>query len=78
MQSATSIQVEGQEGAIMECTTHDTIEQTDLSEIHEKLYTLAGKAPICNRKHFKDLWLNHKHTCLRYGARQCGSKPLKT
>jgi hypothetical protein len=46
--SATSIQVECQEGSIMERTTQETVEQTIFSEIHKKRYTLAGEAPICN------------------------------
>jgi hypothetical protein len=50
--SATSIQVECQEGSIMECTTQNTVEQMIFSKIHEKRYTLAGEAPICNIKLF--------------------------
>jgi hypothetical protein len=52
--SATSIQVEGQDGAIMKQTTQDAVEQTIFSEIHEKRYTLAGEAPICNGNLFQD------------------------
>ncbi len=51
--SATSIQVKAQRGAIMERNTQDTVEQTIFSEIHEKQYILAGKAPICNKELFK-------------------------
>jgi hypothetical protein len=47
-QSATTIQVEDKGGAIMERTTKDTVENTKFSEIHEKRYTMAGEAPICN------------------------------
>ena len=54
MTSATSIQVEGQGGGIMEHTTQETVERTIFSEIHEKRYTLAGEAPICNRELFQD------------------------
>jgi hypothetical protein len=39
--SAMSIQVEGQDGAIMERMMQDTVEQTIFSEIHKKRYTLA-------------------------------------
>jgi hypothetical protein len=52
--STTSIQVEGMDGAIMERTTQDTVEQTIFSKIHEKRYRLAGKAPICNGELFQD------------------------
>jgi hypothetical protein len=51
--SATSIQVESCEGAIMEHTMQDKVEQTIFLEIHEKRYTLAGKAPICNGELFE-------------------------
>jgi hypothetical protein len=51
---AMSIQVEGQNGAIMEQTTQDAVEQTIFSEIHKKRYTLAGEAPICNGNLFQD------------------------
>jgi hypothetical protein len=54
MRSATSVQVEGQNGAIMEHTTQDTVEQIIFSEIHEKRFTLAGEAPICNGELFRD------------------------
>jgi hypothetical protein len=52
--SATSIQVECQEGSIMERMTQETVEQTIFSEIHKKRYMLAGEAPICNGKLFED------------------------
>ena len=52
--SATPIQVEGQDGAIMERITQDAVEQTISSEIHEKQYTLAGEAPICNGNLLQD------------------------
>jgi hypothetical protein len=32
----------------MERNTQDTVEQSIFSEVHEKHYTLAGEAPICN------------------------------
>jgi hypothetical protein len=51
---AMTIQVKEQGGAIMECTTQDTVEQTIFSEVHEKQYTLAGEAPICNGALFQD------------------------
>jgi hypothetical protein len=38
----------------MERTTQDTVEQTIFSEIHDKRYTQAGKAPICNGALFHD------------------------
>ncbi len=50
--SATSIQVKAQGGAILECNTQDTVEQTIFSNIHEKWYMLAGEAPICNGELF--------------------------
>ncbi len=50
--SATSIQVEAQGGAILERTMQGTVEQTIFTKIHEKRYTLAGKAPICNGELF--------------------------
>jgi hypothetical protein len=43
-----TIQVEEEDGAIMERNTQDTIEQFIFSEVQEKCYTLAGEAPICN------------------------------
>ncbi len=46
--SATTIQVKGGDGAIMERNTQNTIKQSIFSEAHEKRYTLAGEAPICN------------------------------
>jgi hypothetical protein len=46
--SATTIQVEGGGGAIMERNIQDTVEQSIFSEVHEKRYTLTGEAPICN------------------------------
>ncbi len=52
--SATSIQVEGTDGIIIEHTTQETVEQTIFSEIQEKRYTLAGEAPICNGELFKE------------------------
>ncbi len=47
MRSTTSIQVEGQDGTIMERTTQYTVEQTIFSEVHEKRYTLAGEVCVC-------------------------------
>jgi hypothetical protein len=52
--SATLLQVEGKCGLIMEHTTRDSVERTIFSKIHEKQYTLAGEAPICNGKLFQD------------------------
>jgi hypothetical protein len=49
--SATSIQVE-ERRAIAEHTTRKPVEQTIFSEIHNKRYTVAGEAPICNGKLF--------------------------
>jgi hypothetical protein len=51
--SATSIQVKGPDGIIMECATQ-TVEQTIFLEIHKKRYTLAGEAPICNGDLFQE------------------------
>ncbi len=50
-----NIQVKCQGRAIMEWTTQDTAEQIIFSEIHNKRYTQAGKAPICNGALFHDL-----------------------
>jgi hypothetical protein len=52
--SATTIQVEGEGGAIMERNTQDTIEQSIFSKVHEKRYTLAGETPICNGTLFQE------------------------
>ena len=41
---ATSIQVEGQDGTVMERTTQETVEQTIFSEIHKKRYMLHQSA----------------------------------
>ncbi len=38
----------------MEHSMQDTVEQTIFSEVHEKQYTLAGEAPICNGALFQD------------------------
>ncbi len=39
----------------MEHTTQETVERTIFSKVHEKWYTLAGEAPICNGELFQDL-----------------------
>jgi hypothetical protein len=52
--SATTIQVEGKSGAIMERNTQDTLKQSIFREVYEKQYTLAGEAPICNGAPFQD------------------------
>jgi hypothetical protein len=52
MRSATTIQVEAKRGAILERTTQDAVENTIFTKIHEKRYTLAGEAPICNGESF--------------------------
>ena len=52
--SATTIQVEGKSGAIMERNTQDTVKQSIFREVYEKQYTLAGEAPICNGAPFQD------------------------
>jgi hypothetical protein len=52
--SPTSIQVEGPDRIIMERTTQETVNQTIFLEIHEKRYTLAGEAPICNGDLFQE------------------------
>ncbi len=54
MRSATTIQVEGKSGAILERNTQDTVKQSIFREVHEKQYTLAGEAPICNGALFQD------------------------
>jgi hypothetical protein len=38
----------------MKHTTQDTVEQSIFSKVHEKRYTLAGEAPICNGVLFQD------------------------
>ncbi len=38
----------------MEQTTQDTVEQSIFSKVHEKRYTLAGEAPICDGTLFDD------------------------
>ncbi len=52
--SATSVQVEDQSRAILEHTTKETVEDSIFSEVHNKRYTMAWEAPICNRELFKD------------------------
>ncbi len=62
MRSATTIQVEGEGGAIMERNTQDTVEQSIFSKVHEKRYTLAGEAPICNGTLFQEFgYTANKH-----------------
>jgi hypothetical protein len=60
--SATSIQVEGQGGSIMEHTRQESVKRTIFSEVHKKQYTLAGEAPICNGELF-------------HGFRYCANTP---
>ena len=38
----------------MERTTQETVKQGIFSEVHNKRYTLAGEAPICNGELFQD------------------------
>ena len=38
----------------MERTTQETFKQGIFSEVHNKQYTLAGEAPICNGDLFQD------------------------
>jgi hypothetical protein len=52
--SATSVQVEDQSRAILEHTTKETVEDSIFSEVHNKRYTMAGEAPMCNGELFKD------------------------
>ena len=52
--SATTIQVETPGGAIVEHTTREPVEQTIFAEIHNKRYTMAGEAPICNGDLFEE------------------------
>ena len=51
--SATTIQVEGGDGAIMEQTTQESVKQSIFNKVHEKRYTLAEEAPICNRDYLQ-------------------------
>ena len=46
--SATTIQAEEPGGGIVEHTTREPVEKMIFSEIHNKRYTMAGEAPICN------------------------------
>ncbi len=41
-------------GAIAEHTTWEPVEQMIFSKIHNKRYTMAGEAPICNGKLFDE------------------------
>ena len=41
-------------GAIVEHTTQEPVEQTIFSKIHNKRFTMAGEAPICNGKLFDE------------------------
>jgi hypothetical protein len=52
--SAMSIQVEEMGGAIAKHNTRKPVKQTIFSEIHNKQFTMAGKAPICNGKLFQE------------------------
>ncbi len=54
-QSATTIQAEETGAAIVEHTTRKPVEQTIFSKIHNKRYTMAGAAPICNGKLYEEL-----------------------
>ncbi len=54
MQSATTIQVEGRDGTILERTTQDTVKSTIFCEVHGKQYTQAKEAPKCNGALFQD------------------------
>ncbi len=54
MHSTTSVQVEDQSGAILEHTTKERVKDSIFSEVHNKRYTMAGEAPICNGELFKD------------------------
>ncbi len=51
--SATTIQVKGGARASMERITQESVEQSIYIEVHEKRYTLAGEAPICNGDFFQ-------------------------
>jgi hypothetical protein len=51
--STTTIQAEGQGGAIVEHFTQDKVTQVLFSEIHSKQYTMAGGSTICNDKLFQ-------------------------
>ena len=65
MHSATTKQVKEQGGAIMERTTQDTVERTIFSKVHEKQFTLAGEAPICNGTLFQDFGYTANTPALR-------------
>ncbi len=47
--------MEEEGGTITEHTTHKPVKQKIFSEIHNKRYTMAGEAPICNGKLFDEL-----------------------
>ncbi len=63
--SETSIQVKGEGGAILEYSTQERVEQTIFSEIHNKQYTMAGEALICNGKWFKKFGYTSNTPALR-------------
>ena len=54
-QSAATIQAEESGGGIVEHTTQEPVKQTIFSKIHNKRYTMAGAAPICNGKLYEEL-----------------------
>ncbi len=62
--SATTIQAEAPGGAIVEYTTRLLVERTIFSEIHNKKYTMAGEAPICNGTLFDEFGYTANTTVL--------------
>jgi hypothetical protein len=62
-----TIQVKEDDGAITERKTQDTVKQSIFREVHEKRYTLAGEAPICNGALFQ---------AFRYTANTAASKAV--
>jgi hypothetical protein len=52
--SAMSVQVEERSGLVSESMTKDAVEDAIFAEVHDKQYTLAREAPICNGRLFND------------------------
>jgi hypothetical protein len=49
-----SVQVEEWSGLVSESTTKDAVKDAIFAEVHDKQYTLAREAPMCNGKLFDD------------------------
>jgi hypothetical protein len=62
----------------MEHSTQDSVEKNIFSEIHEKRYTLAGEAPICNGELFQDFGYTANTKALFGGVVRGCSKELRS